>query len=273
MPLPIVDNSTVTVKEEPLSCADAVTPLFPPSDSSSHPSPPPHSQPQKPNQQQQPKSTTHRTPPTSLRAPGHTTATALTPTPASTTPTQAPRGGLQPAAAAANNAHTNPSASKTAPRNSEYLQRQSKNADLRGGPSPAQASDAPADMQAPTQQQLTQTTAKSAPPSEAAVVVPTGNNSTAALSHKAVAALVRMPKVSLARLSVEHVNIMEHSLTEFAKKAPDLAQKLGVMEVEVDTSMRDMFTMMKADERKGLKRNNPTTMLDEDEIGKCKEWS
>lgn len=67
---------------------------------------------------------------------------------------------------------------------------------------------------------------------------------------------------------------MEVSLTEFAKQDPVVAIKLGVIDkTEEDCdpkTMKDMFTMMKADERKSIKRVNTIAIKDEDEIGQCK---
>lgn len=75
-----------------------------------------------------------------------------------------------------------------------------------------------------------------------------------ASSECSVSSFTNQPKVSLSRLRVEHVHSMETSLTEFAKQAPAVAMKLGVinkpsepMDVDESKPMRDMFTMMKAD--------------------------
>lgn len=53
---------------------------------------------------------------------------------------------------------------------------------------------------------------------------------------------IRTPKVTLSRLKVEDEVLMQRSLTEFAKKSPELAKKLGVVKDEAD-----MFSRMKAD--------------------------
>lgn len=51
-------------------------------------------------------------------------------------------------------------------------------------------------------------------------------------------------KVNLSRLNPDHIKQMEHSVSEFAKKSPETAKKLGVIRNELD-----MFELMKADER------------------------
>lgn len=61
---------------------------------------------------------------------------------------------------------------------------------------------------------------------------------------------MKMPKVTLSRLKLEDEVLMQKSLSEFAKKSPELARKLGVVKDE-----SDMFSKMKADE-KLLKRKN-----------------
>lgn len=66
-------------------------------------------------------------------------------------------------------------------------------------------------------------------------------------------------KVNLNRLNPEHIKLMEHSVSEFAKNAPETAKKLGVIRNEMD-----MFELMKADERTA-KRKNP----DDGPLCKC----
>lgn len=165
------------------------------------------------------------------------------------------------------------------PRNNEYLQKQSKQTDLRGGPSPAQASDAPASdplqsSAANSHQTANRLSIDTTPTmnktSDFATVMKRLSASYAAAkttatvlaapkispasSECSVSSFSNQPKVSLSRLRVEHVHSMETSLTEFAKQDPAVAIKLGVIEkpdepMDVDESkpMRDMFTMMKAD--------------------------
>lgn len=53
---------------------------------------------------------------------------------------------------------------------------------------------------------------------------------------------MKTPKVTLSRLKLEDEVLMQKSLTEFAKKSPELARKLGVVKDEPD-----MFSKMKAD--------------------------
>lgn len=53
---------------------------------------------------------------------------------------------------------------------------------------------------------------------------------------------MKTPKVTLNRLTAEDEVLMQKSLTEFAKKSPELARKLGVIKDEAD-----MFSQMKAD--------------------------
>lgn len=183
------------------------------------------------------------------------------------------------------------------PRNNEYLQKHS--ADVRGGPSPAQASDAPTgSLQSPNSNShqtsirlsvdsaANKTSTKKA--SDFATVMKrlsasyaAASKTTATVSTKispassecSISSFTNQPKVSLSRLKVEHVHSMEVSLTEFAKQDPAVAIKLGVIEKKVEESdaktMKDMFTMMKADERKAIKRVN-TSAKDDDEIGQCR---
>lgn len=54
--------------------------------------------------------------------------------------------------------------------------------------------------------------------------------------------VIKKPKVTLSRLNSEDEELMQKSLSEFAKKQPDLARKLGVIKDE-----SDMFSKMKAD--------------------------
>lgn len=61
---------------------------------------------------------------------------------------------------------------------------------------------------------------------------------------------MKTPKVTLSRLKLEDEVLMQKSLSEFAKKSPELARKLGVVKDE-----SDMFSKMKADE-KLLKRKS-----------------
>lgn len=175
------------------------------------------------------------------------------------------------------------------PRNNEYLQKQSKQADLRGGPSPAQASDAPAaespqpnhhnhqtaanrlsiDSAAPTANKTSDfatvlkrlSASYAAAKSTAAAIretTPTATTTTTkqspASSECSASSFTHQPKVSLSRLRFDHVQSMETSLTEFAKQDPEVAIKLGVIEkppepMDESRRMRDMFTMMKADGR------------------------
>lgn len=58
-------------------------------------------------------------------------------------------------------------------------------------------------------------------------------------------------KVNLSRLRPEHIKLMEHSVSEFARSAPETAKKIGVIRNDMD-----MFELIKADERT-TKRKNP----------------
>lgn len=56
------------------------------------------------------------------------------------------------------------------------------------------------------------------------------------------AMIMRKSKVTLNRLNMEDEELMQKSLTEFAKKSPELARQLGVIKDDSDT-----FSQMKAD--------------------------
>lgn len=141
------------------------------------------------------------------------------------------------------------------PRNSEYLENQSKNAALRGGPSPAQGCDAPAVQSASfdtamrllSEKSILRQTAAAqletkepTPVTTSVTTMTTGNNN---VKTTGTGARSTSPKVRLFRLKVGDVETMKTSLTEFAKQSPYLARKMGVLSGEDG----DMFTQMKAD--------------------------
>lgn len=209
---------------------------------------------------------------------------------------------------------------KSVPRNNEYLEKQSKNSDIRGGPSPAQACDAPPDINqqqaqnsalrshrivkqqlasttnnVPTSTTLNKisansmmgnTTTAATPVTISATSVATTINSSSTMNASPVVAnptagpmplknqvataqqqlpiksptikqdntknkdavVPLLPKVTLKRLKPEDVNLMENSLSEFVKKSPFLARRLGVVKpTDSLDSPGDMFTQMKAD--------------------------
>lgn len=84
--------------------------------------------------------------------------------------------------------------------------------------------------------------------------------------------LLATPKVLLNRIKIEDLSIMEKSLSEFAKKSPELALKLGVsgdIDESASTANVDMFNMIKATDRMATKRRNPTEIEAEAKI-QCK---
>lgn len=132
------------------------------------------------------------------------------------------------------------------PRNNEYLQTQSKNAALRGGPSPAQGCDAPAVQSASfdTAMRLLSSQRQTAA-LEATATATSNSTTTAAATSNSTGLRSTSPKVRLLRLKVSDVETMETSLKGFVKTSPYLARKLGVF--SGDDSGSDMFTQMKAD--------------------------
>lgn len=137
------------------------------------------------------------------------------------------------------------------PRNNEYLERQSKISDIRGGPSPAQASDAPESNQLHTplrQHQLSNTSSLKPP----IVTVQTVNSTqTTSDSHRIPSnnnnslntePVVRRVTVVAHKLRELDISEMTNSIKDFKFHSPDRALKLGVVR-----NSGDMFTKMKAD--------------------------
>lgn len=141
---------------------------------------------------------------------------------------------------------------KMVPRNNEYLERQSKISDIRGGPSPAQASDAPESNQLHTpfrQHQLSNVPSLKPPP---IVTVQTVNNTqTTSDSHRIPSnnnlplnakPIIRRVTVLAHKLRQTDISAMTSSIKDFKFHLPDRAVKLGVVR-----NSGDMFTKMKAD--------------------------
>lgn len=145
----------------------------------------------------------------------------------------------------------NPQPPKMVPRNNEYLERQSKISDIRGGPSPSEASDAPESNQLHTpfrQHQLSNmSTVK-----PAIVAVQTVNNIlTTSDSHRipsqnnslsAVPRETRRVTVVAHKLREKDIRAMTSSIKDFKFHVRDRAIKLGIVR-----NSGDMFTKMKAD--------------------------
>lgn len=140
---------------------------------------------------------------------------------------------------------------KMVPRNVEYLERQSKISDIRGGPSPAQASDAPESNQLHTpfrQHQLSNVPAIIKPPpivhAQAVNNLQTTSESHSAnnnLSSLTVEPIIRRVTVNAHRLREMDIDAMTDSIKDFKFHLPDRALKLGIVR-----NSGDMFTKMKA---------------------------
>lgn len=137
------------------------------------------------------------------------------------------------------------------PRNNEYLERQSKISDIRGGPSPAQASDAPESNQLHTpfrQNQmshilstkppfLTLQTVNSTQTTSDSLRILANNDS----SLKAEPTIRRVTVVAH-KLRESDISGLTSSIKDFKFHLPDRAIKLGIVK-----NTGDMFTKMKAD--------------------------
>ena len=153
---------------------------------------------------------------------------------------------------------------KMVPRNNEYLEKQSKNSDIRGGPSPAQASDAPESNQIHTAlrqpiltttndiNNLTKTTKTEF--TRPNIQMSPGMGATTATSSSSVIqnatdkSVKKILKVRIEQLKPEDFEIMSTNLNEFAKKSPELAIKLGVIKPDdVPQNAENMFSKMKDD--------------------------
>lgn len=141
---------------------------------------------------------------------------------------------------------------KMVPRNNEYLERQSKISDIRGGPSPAQASDAPESNQLHTpfrQHQLPNMPASIKPPP--VVHTQTVNSAqTTSESHSKPSnnnlplnaePIIRRVTVNAHKLREMDIEAMTDSIKDFKFHLPDRAVKLGIVR-----NSGDMFTKMKA---------------------------
>lgn len=139
------------------------------------------------------------------------------------------------------------------PRNNEYLERQSKISDIRGGPSPAQASDAPESNQLNTpfrQNQLSNIPASFKPPpvqtansqqttSSSDRIPPPPNNVPA---NPNAEPRIRRVTVSAHRLKEMDIRAMTNSIKDFKYHSSERAVKLGIVR-----NSGDMFNKMKAD--------------------------
>lgn len=151
---------------------------------------------------------------------------------------------------------------KMVPRNNEYLERQSKISDIRGGPSPAQASDAPESNQLQTpfrQNQLSNMPASFKPPIVTLQTVNNNQQTTAGdrmqsnnkLPPVNAEPIIRRVTVTAHKLRDADISEMKSSIKDFKFHFADRAVKLGVVR-----NSGDMFAKMKADGNLAIMRVN-----------------
>lgn len=132
---------------------------------------------------------------------------------------------------------------KVAPRNNEYLeqQQQNKNLDIRGGPSPAQATDAPSTNHI-----------NNAEIGRNFILDGSSSSSSNTIILKDSLPLnIKQPKVYINLVSKEDIDLFQQSITKFAEKSPDLMKGITLNRTtSEDLDSTSIFSQMKADETK-----------------------